>query len=107
MTLAARADNILDPSIFPAEKGPSHALFDAWRASDPVHWNPANPAYVPNVPNSSMTKGFWVLTRYEDVFNVSRDQETFSSYDEGFVIWDVDDVELERQRANFMGMRPM
>jgi len=107
MTLAARADNILDPSIFPAEKGPSHALFDAWRASDPVHWNPANPAYVPNVPNSSMTKGFWVLTSYQDVFDVSRDQETFSSYDEGFVIWDVDDVELERQRANFMGMRPM
>ncbi len=107
MTQAARADNILDPSIFQTEKGPSHALFDAWRQSDPVHWNPATSAYVPNVPNSSMTKGFWVLTRYEDVFDVSRDQETFSSYDEGFVIWDLDDEELERQRANFMGMRPL
>lgn len=107
MTLATRVDNILDPSIFPAEKGPAHALFDDWRQSDPVHWNPANPAYVPNVPNSSMTKGFWVLTRYEDVFDVSRDQETFSSYDEGFVIWDLDDEELARQRANFMGMRPL
>ena len=98
--------NILDPDIFPAEKGPPHALFETWRASDPVHWNPATPAYVPTVPASSMTKGFWVLTRYQDVFDVSRDQERFSSYDEGFVIWDLEEQELALHRANFMGMRP-
>ena len=53
-----------------------------------------------------MTKGFWVLTRYQDVFDVSRDQERFSSFDEGFVIWDLERDELARHRANFMGMRP-
>ena len=98
--------NILDPGIFPAEKGPPHALFDAWRETDPVHWNPPTPAYQPAPPTSPLTKGFWVLTRYQDVFDVSLDQERFSSYDEGFVIWDPGDVALARQRANMMGMRP-
>jgi len=40
------------------------------------------------------------------VFDVSRDQERFSSYDEGFVIWDLEEQELALHRANFMGMRP-
>jgi cholest-4-en-3-one 26-monooxygenase len=99
-------DNVLDPDIFPKEKGPPHRLFDAWRASDPVHWNPATPSYVTTVPSSSLTKGFWVLTRYQDVFEVSRDRERFSSHEGGFMIWDHDPDELERQRANFMGMQP-
>ena len=99
--------NILDPDIFPSEKGPPHALFKAWRDVDPVHWNPATPSYVPTVPASSMTKGFRVLTRNQDVFEVSRDQERFSSYDEGFVIWDLEEQELALHRANFMGMRPV
>ena len=100
------ADNILDPGIFPAEKGPPHALFAKWRAQDPVHWNPPNPDYKPNVPNSSMHRGFWVLTRFADVSEASRDQERFSSYEQGFMIWDLNEVEVMRQRANFMGMRP-
>lgn len=98
--------NLLDPDIFPNEKGPPHGLFDAWRQADPVHWNPASPKYVPNVPFSSMSKGFWVLTRYQDVFDISRDQERFNSFDEGFVIWDLEQDELARHRANLMGMRP-
>jgi cholest-4-en-3-one 26-monooxygenase len=99
--------NILDPDIFPTGKGPPHALFRAWRETDPVRWNPTTPSYVPTVPASSMTKGFWVLTRYQDVFDVSRDQERFSSYDQGFVIWDLEEQELALHRANFMGMRPV
>lgn len=98
--------NILDPDIFPQEKGPPHALFQTWREADPVHWNPVNPDYVPTVPASSMSKGFWVLTRYQDVFDASRDQERFSSFDEGFVIWDLEEGELALHQANFMGMRP-
>jgi cytochrome P450 len=106
MTQDATTANLLDPGIFPAEKGAPHALFDAWRQVDPVHWNPATPAYRPNIPGSSMTKGFWVLTRHQDVFDVSRDQDLFSSHEDGFVIWDLDAEELFRQRANFMGMLP-
>ena len=47
-----------------------------------------------------------MLTRYQDVFDVSRDQERFSSYEGGSVIWDLNAEELERQRANIMNLRP-
>ena len=99
-------DTIIDPGVFPAEQGPPHRLFDLWRRTDPVHWNPPNPDYRVPIQGSALTKGFWVLTRYQDVVDVSMDQETFSSYEDGFVVWDLDPEELERQRANFMGMRP-
>jgi cytochrome P450 len=99
-------DNLLDPGIYPAQKGPPHALFDRWRATSPVHWNPPSPAYHVSLPGSSMTKGFWVLTRYQDVVDVSRDQERFSSYEGGSVIWDLDDEMLARQRASFMNFQP-
>jgi cytochrome P450 len=100
-------DNILDPAIFPLEKGPPHRLFDLWREKDPVHWNPAISSYAPEPPAPPLTKGFWVLTRYQDVFDVSRNQELFSSYEDGFTIWDQRDQDaLDQQRANFMGMPP-
>jgi cholest-4-en-3-one 26-monooxygenase len=98
--------NILDPDIFPSENGPPHALFDHWRENDPVHWNPANPAYTGSMPESSGVKSFWVLTRYKDVQDVSMNQELFSSHEAGIVVWKVEGAALERQRANFMMMRP-
>ncbi len=105
MATASLADNLLDPDLFPAEQGPPHHLFDHWRATDPVHWNPANPAYAGSMPGSSGVKGFWVLTRYQDVLDVSMNQARFTSHD-GIVVWDLEGEELERQRANFMMMKP-
>ena len=98
--------NILDPEIFPAEQGPPHRLFDHWRENDPVHWNPANPAYRSRMPDSSGAKSFWVLTRYKDVQDVSMNQELFSSHEAGIVVWAIEGEALERQRANFMMMKP-
>lgn len=106
MTTVQATANLLDADIFPAEKGPPHALFDAWRAETPVHWNPPSPDYVVTLPGSSMTKGFWVLTRYQDVVDVSKDQERFSSHEGGSVIWDLNDDMLMRQRASFMNFLP-
>lgn len=106
MPRSATYTNLLDADIFSTERGAPHDLFDMWRETDPVHWNPVIPTYVATQPDSSMTKGFWVLTRYQDVFDVSRDQERFSSYEDGFVIWDPGQEELARQRANMMGMLP-
>lgn len=107
MTIAELTENLLDPSLFPAEQGPPHHLFAKWRASDPVHWNPENPNYVNAWPGSrGVVKGFWVLTRYKDVYDVSMNQELFSSHENGIVVWDFDDEELERQRSNFMSMKP-
>ena len=106
MTVADMTENLLDPGLFPAEQGPPHHLFDKWRATDPVHWNPSNPHYVNAMPGSSGVKGFWVLTRYKDVYDVSMNQELFSSHENGIVVWDFEGEELERQRANFMSMKP-
>src|SRR4026207_523384 len=44
-------------------------MFDTLRAEDPVHWTPEAP------PNS----GFWAVTKYEDIWTVDRDSETFTS----------------------------
>ena len=106
MSVAEMADNLLDPGLFPSEQGPPHHLFDKWRANDAVHWNPPNHDYVNAMPRSSGVRGFWVLTRYKDVFDVSMDQELFSSHENGIVVWDFEGEELARQRANFMWMKP-
>ena len=106
MAIAELTENLLDPGLFPADQGPPHRLFDKWRASEPVHWNPANPNYVSAFPGSSGVKGFWVLTRYKDVFDVSMDQNLFSSHENGIVVWDFEGEQLERQRRNFMWMKP-
>ena len=95
--------NLLDPDLFPRGDGPPHELFHAWREHDPVHWNPPNPDYPP--PGYALpTRGFWVLTRYEDVANVSRNQRVFSSHPGGPTIWDLQGEQLQRQQAGLMGM---
>ena len=103
MTLA---DNLIDPDLIPSCGGPPHHLFDAWRESDPVHWNPPVDSYQCQMPNASMSKGFWVLTRYQDVVDVSRDQGRFSSHEGGPIIWDLGPEPLALQRMNIMGMHP-
>ena len=100
------ATNLIDPTLIPACGGPPHELFDAWRETDPVHWNPPAEGYESPMPGASVTKGFWVLTRYEDVVEVSRDQELFSSHEGSPIIWDLEPPQLAMQRANIMGMRP-
>jgi cytochrome P450 len=56
------------------------AQLDTLRREDPVHWNP-EPA-----PNH----GFWAVTRYDDIWTVDKDPETFTS--EKFVnLEEVDD----------------
>jgi len=54
----------------PAEfaDGFPHALFKRLRAEAPIFWNA-----------SAEGDGFWVVTRYKDVWDISLDQATFSS----------------------------
>lgn len=64
------------------------AQFDTLRREDPVHWN-EEPE-----PNT----GFWALTRYEDIWAVDRDTETFTS--EKFVnLEEVDDDLMDIRRS--------
>ena len=59
-------EDLLDAKTFAA--GHPHALYRTLRETAPVHFNPE-----PQGP------GFWALTRYDDVFAVDHDFQTYSS----------------------------
>ncbi len=59
--------DLSDDSIF--ERGEAHAAFATLRREAPVHWN----------PGGERMKGWWDITRFEDVLFVSRHPEIFSS----------------------------
>ncbi len=57
--------------------GTPHEVFRHLRRENPIYWN--------EQPDGS---GFWALTRYADVLEVSRDSESFSSERHGIMIYD-------------------
>ena len=59
--------NMSDEEMF--ERGESHEAFRILRKQDRFHWT----------PETEYVKGFWNLTKYEDVLFVSRHPELFSS----------------------------
>jgi cytochrome P450 len=61
-----RDADLTDPEFF-ATHDP-HAIFKQLRAEDPVHWT-----------RGRLSRGFWSLTRYEDLLKVYRDARTYSS----------------------------
>jgi len=60
--------------------GPPHETFARLRREQPVHWSPLD-----GFPHE---KGFWSVTRYEDIAAVGRDWETFSSEKGGILAVD-------------------
>jgi len=80
------------------EHGPPIELFKRMRSQCPVHWT----SEVTELPQA---KGFWSVTRADDVHTVSRDWETYSSERGGVVV--IDEVfPIELARAMFIGMDP-
>src|SRR3954452_16432710 len=78
--------------------GPPHELFKRMRGECPVHW-------TPKVNEFPAAKGFWSVTTADDVHEVSRDWQTYSSELGGVVaINEVFPIELAR--AMFIGMDP-
>jgi len=78
--------------------GPPHALFKELRGGCPVHWT----SHVTEFPD---TAGFWSVTTADDVYEVSRDWQTYSSELGGVTaISEVFPIELSR--AMFIGMDP-
>ena len=75
--------------------GPPHALFRRLRAEDPVHWQAE-----PDGP------GFWGVTKYADVVQVSRDPTTFSSFAGGTMIADAPPPQLAILRLMMLNMDP-
>jgi cholest-4-en-3-one 26-monooxygenase len=82
-----------DPDNF--VPGTPHHWFKALRAQDPVHWHEEK-----NGP------GFWCVTKYEDVKQVSRNPLVYSSWLGGTNIRESDEASLAGQRMIMLNMDP-
>ena len=82
--------DITDPDTYVA--GVPHATFQRLRDHDPVSWWPEHDG----------GKGFWAITRYDDLLQVSRTVETFSSA-QGITLeeMDLDDFEARRNMLEY------
>jgi len=79
------------------EAGFPHAVFERLRAEDPVHWSP--------MATWEGEPGFWSITRAEDIHEISREWEAFSSQRGGIVVSDTG-TPLELQTQMFIAMDP-
>jgi cholest-4-en-3-one 26-monooxygenase len=79
--------------------GPPHELFRRLRQECPVHWTERITEYPEE-------KGFWSVTKADDVHAVSRDWETFSSERGGITLLTDAIMPLELIRSMFIGMDP-
>jgi len=66
-----------------------YEAFAVLRREDPVHWNPE--------PNGG--RGFWAVTRYEDIRAVHRNTEIFSSEIGGTSLEDLDADQIEARKS--------
>jgi cytochrome P450 len=78
--------------------GPPHELFKQMRGKCPVHWT----SEVKEFPAAG---GFWSITTADDVHEVSRDWQTYSS-ELGGVTAITEVFPIELARAMFIGMDP-
>jgi cytochrome P450 len=99
--IAAGGGDVEDALVLNREhwvNGPPQELFRRMRGECPIHWT----SEVTELPQA---KGFWSVTRAEDVHTVSRDWKTYSSELGGVVA--IDEVfPIELARAMFIGMDP-
>src|SRR4051794_143277 len=100
--MAAHPDTLNDVKVLDRERwldGPPHELFKELRANCPVHW-------TSEITEFPQEKGFWSVTRPEDVAAVSRDWETYSSELGGVTAISESIFPMELSRAMFIGMDP-
>jgi cytochrome P450 len=79
--------------------GPPHELFERMRKECPLHWS----ASIPEYPAEA---GFWSVTKWDDVKQVSMDWQTFSSEKGGITAVTDSIIPLELIQAMFIGMDP-
>jgi cytochrome P450 len=79
-------------------EGPPHELFKRLRGECPVHWT----SEITEFPESA---GYWSVTTADDVHEVSRDWQTYSS-ERGGVTAVTEVFPLELAQAMFIGMDP-
>jgi len=92
-------ENVLvgDPELW--QNGPPNELFKQLRSECPVHWTPR----LPDFPKEA---GYWSVTTADDVHEVSRDWQTYSSELGGITALTDSLLPLELTQAMFIGMDP-
>jgi cholest-4-en-3-one 26-monooxygenase len=78
------------------QAGPPHEQLDFLRKHDPLHWQ--------EIPGE---RGYWVVTKYEDLGMMSRDPKRFSSHEGGgTIIEDYEGNDLSIARNLMVNMDP-
>lgn len=77
------------------QSGIPHEAFAQMRSTPGLTWS----------PDSNDTRGFWSVTRFDDLVTVSRDTATYSSGEGHIQIYDIDEDALEA-RASMIDMDP-
>ncbi len=85
--------NLHDPAVF--QHGIPHEAFAQMRNTPGLTWS----------PDDDGTRGFWSVTRHDDLVTVSRDTATYSSGEGHIQIYDIDEDALEA-RASMIDMDP-
>ncbi len=85
--------DLKDPGLY--ERGMPHEAFARLRRERPVHWNPETDG-----------AGFWALTRYEDIVEVSKRPDLFSSAHEngGHRIFNENEVSVAQSGESLVGV---
>jgi cytochrome P450 len=96
-TVGSDLDNALLAEKEVWAQGPPHELFKQMRGRCPVHWTER----VSEYPDE---KGFWSVTLADDIHEVSRDWQTYSSAQGVTAVSEVFPIELVQ--AMFIGMDP-
>ena len=97
-TTSEDLDGLLLSDIEHWEDGPPQEIFKQMRSGCPVHWSPKITEY----PDED---GFWSVTTADDVHEVSRDWQTYSSA-VGITALTNAILPLELTQAMFIGMDP-
>ena len=84
--------DILNPDSF--VNGPPHEAFALLRREAPVHWA------------RGVGEGFWLVTRYKDIWDISLDQATFSSARRGTILREWKQEEFEATQSLLINMDP-
>jgi cholest-4-en-3-one 26-monooxygenase len=86
--------DVYDPGIY--AEGVPHETFTKMRAEAPVYWHAE--------PDGG--RGFWAVTKYDDLVRISKDPGTFSSARGATFIRDANDVDLPVLQTFMLNMDP-
>ena len=94
--------SLFDPDSY--QGGPPHAYLRRLRQEAPVCWHEKPGPEV--TCSSSLDGGYWVLSKYQDVIDVSRNPQVFSSYVGTSFLFDAKAEDLPGLQAMLVNMDP-